>query len=198
MQTVRTSIRKGMPMQIVKFLAIVTVAVMTTACGTSSGGGWIPSAADPAQKANFGFQYSCDSSTNRIHGHLVYHDHGTGHKAIVSIDQPVPSAVSCTTFLTGVTSACGVVTNGSGGVSANDVVLVATADGKPAATTDALAIVLFSSNSTSTNLCNSAIQTCAAESTLEDFLQCLSNNNVGTPYYVNSGSLGGGNITWTE
>lgn len=185
-------------MQTVRFLAIVTVAVMATACGTSSGGGWIPSAADPTKKANFGFEYTCDSSTNRIQGHLVYHDHGTGHKAVVAIDQTVPSALSCTTFLPGVTSACGVVTNGSGGVSANDVVFVGTADGKPAATTDALAIAIFAGSSTATNVCTSATQICASQSTINDFLQCLSDNGVGNPYYVNSGSLGGGNITWTE
>ena len=184
-------------MQVFSVSMIVVVAI-ASGCGTSAGGGWIPSAGDPAKKATFGFNYSCNSSTNRLQGHLTYHDHGTGHKAIAEIDQPVPSLLSCSTFLPGVTSACGVVRLGSGGVSPNDIMLAFSADGKPAATADALGVALFASGSTSLAFCNSGVQTCASAPTLNDFLQCLVDNSVGTPYYQNAGSLGGGNITWTE
>lgn len=197
-QRVGTSNRGGMLMQRVGFLAIVVVVTGATACGTAAGGGWIPSAGNPTKKATFGFEYTCDSSTSRLQGHLTYHDHGTGHKVIAEIDQPVPAEFSCNTFVAGVTSACGVVKNGSGGVSVNDIALVAAADGKPAATTDSLAIVLFTGGTTTLTACNGAAQGCSTASSPEEFILCLAGSTTGNVYYSNVGDLGGGNITWTE
>jgi len=185
-------------MQKFGFLSIVVVVAAATACGTSAGGGWIPSAGNPAKKATFGFNYSCDPSTNRLQGQFVYHDHGTGHKAIAEIDEPVPPELSCGTFLPGVTAACAVVRNGSGGVAVNDIMLAFSVDGKPAASADALGVALFPGSATTLTACNGGAQSCASEPSLEAYLQCLVGNNVGTAYYVNSGPLGGGNITWTE
>lgn len=185
-------------MKILGLLSIVIAAAAATACGTSAGGGWIPSAGNPAKKATFGFSYSCDPSTNRLQGQFVYHDHGTGHKAIAEIDEPVPPELSCGTFLPGVTAACAVVRNGSGGVAVNDIMLAFSVDGKPAAQADGIGIALFPGSSTSLNACNGGAQNCASASSLEEYLQCLGGNDVGTPYYSNSGPLGGGNITWTD
>ena len=177
-----------------RLLAVVAVAVMAAACGSASGGGWIPSAVDPTKKATFGFAYTCDASTNHLQGHLEYHDHGVGLRAVVAIDQAVPSSVGCTTPEAGVTAACGIVQSGSGGVSPNDVALVATGDAQSTETEteDALAIVLFTGGSAS--VCTTGIQNCASQPTVDEFLDCLNSFELGEPYYLNTGTLGAGNI----
>ena len=185
-------------MQTVKFWAIITVAVTATACGSASGGGSIPSAVDPTKRATFGFDYSCDPSTNHLQGHLEYQDLGAGLRAVVKIDQAVPTSLGCTTLPDGpgVTAACGIVQRGSGGVSPDDIALVATQDGQSTETEDALAIALFSGGSAS--LCTTGIQDCASQPTLDDFINCLNSFDVGTQYYFNMGALSAGNIVLRE
>lgn len=84
--------------------------------------------------------------------------------------------------------------SGSGGVSPNDVALVATGDAEATDTEaeDALAIALFTGGDPS--VCTTGIQNCEYELDLNAFLFCLEDNGLGEPYYVNEGTLGAGNI----
>jgi hypothetical protein len=152
----------------------------------------------PHEKATFGFDYSCDPSTNHLQGHFEYQDLGAGLRAGIEIDQAVPTSLGCTTLpdVPGVTAACGIVQSGSGGVSPNDIALVATGDGQSIEVEDAMAIALFSGGSAS--VCTTGIQSCASQPTVDEFLNCLNAFDLGTPYYINMGTLGAGAIVLKE
>src|SRR5689334_6558769 len=111
--------------------------VVASGCGgQASGGGWLPSADQvDGHKATFGFEYKCDDTTHTLKGTISYHDHGTGHRLAAKLNEllvdPDGNPFGCGVELPpGISSACGVVKSGGGGVLPGDVVIVATQDGK--------------------------------------------------------------------
>lgn len=172
----------------IRYFGVVLAAL--SGCATAHGGGTLPSAdGNPEHKATFGFSYRCDDDTHMLTGVFNYQDHGTGHRLTGKINEdisvdPNGNPILCGTSLVGepgITSACGVVSNGAGGVLAGDLIIVAAADEiSTQVLDDAIAVGLVHP---STPLDPTATLT------IED---CL--NMGGNFYYVNQGVLNSGNV----
>src|SRR5262249_48990850 len=118
-------------------LLCLSILLAASGCGgKASGGGWLPSADQvPSDKATFGFHYKCDDTDHTLTGNLSYHDHGTGHSLAAKINDTLlnfdGTPIGCGVLIEpGISSACGVVKTGGGGVVPGDLVLVVTGDGR--------------------------------------------------------------------
>ena len=77
---------------------VVVVVALLTSCTKASGGGWIPSAVDPEEKATFSFNLKCKDTEEgpELSGHLQYKDQAAGvqvHGDVVPF--PLVEAESC-------------------------------------------------------------------------------------------------------